>query len=305
MKKASTTKEKIESKIKPGLKKKPVKKRAPSLEKALKPYLDFLGIPKYNVVKMEYYSGEHEKYLIEADFLETFVLKIFSSKEYKYNASIEKHFFTSAKNIRKLTPTIIVPHDPEKELNQFLFTDRLPGANKKWSNLNAEEKSRIVKNIARVIYKFHTYSSQKTMKESIFGRVSAPVDSWEKYLQQIINKKLDDMSDNATKALKFKKYCEGKMLSISAQKIIPNLLHGSLGLNKDGVLRSFLFIGDKMSGVMNTENSIYGDKIMDLVFIQKEILAKDINLEKDFYGTYGKLRPQEKERLEFYTKILE
>lgn len=273
----------------------------------VKPIMEYLGISRFSAFPINYYKSTHEVYIIETEYLETYFLKIFKKNSETYKASIEKHFIVNVKNLAKFTPKINVAHDPENGLEQFLFTDRLAGGHKKFSDLSPEEKIEIVREVGQVLYKIHTYSSKRVLKEVVFGKVSDTRKTWLDFLKDEVTNKVAIMKrqgEEVSKILRFEKYCNTQFISISTHKIEPVVLHGSISLNEEGVLRSLLFLGTSLSAVLNMDGSIYGDRIWDLALFHDQVLSKNELLEKKFFGEYGKLRQEEKERLEFYKKIL-
>ncbi|MEI7603693.1 MAG: hypothetical protein WCJ19_01615 [bacterium] len=272
----------------------------------IKPYMDYLGIKNFKAIPLGYYLGSNKLFIIETDFLETFVLKIFDKNAYKYSSSIEKHFSTNARNISSLTPKINVAYEGDKELNQFYFSDRMPGSNKNWSKINDEEKENLVIEIAKIFFKVHTYTSKKVLREIVYGKVSSRKKSWVEFIENAVIAKLTRMKSaglDEDKCRKFEKYSENILFDLKTTIIPPTLLHGSICLNKDKILRSVLFVGNKVSAILNSEESIYGDKLWDLAVFYKQVLVKDENLEKLFFREYGKLRQSDKERLDFYYKL--
>lgn len=277
------------------------------LVKKIKPYMDFLGIKNFNAFCINYYEGLNEVYVIETDYLETFVLKIFNKSAYKLSASIEKHFITNCRSVSKLTPKVCVSHDGDKNISQFLFSDRMAGANKKWKDIDTDSKEKVLSEIAKTIFKIHTYDSKKILKEELYGLVDKPEKSWTEYLQKQIDEKILQMRSKkilANEIFKFQKMCESHITKIALQRIKSTLLHGSFGLNEQGFIRSILFVGNSISAVLNSEKSIYGDKMWDLVGISQDILNKKSDMEKIFFHQYGKLKDEERERLEFYLKLI-
>lgn len=284
-----------------------IKSKKISLKKKLKPYMDYLGILNYKAFLLDYYESENDLYIIESDYLETFILKIFSNNSPTTSAETEKFFINTVKNISKLTPDINVAHKEEAKLKQFLFTDRMAGANKKWGSLNANQKSDVIREIAKLLYKIHTYDSVSTFKKEIFGKYTSPKKSWTEFLNDICEKNILFMTQNdfeKSKITKYRNFVEESLIKISTMKIKPSLLHGSISINNEGYIRSILFLGSKISAILNYEESIYGDKIFDLVNIFEQLIGKNPDLEKDFNNVYGKLKPEELERLNIYKKIL-